>query len=142
MKLSKEEIIDALSKWNQAWDMYDLDGVMALFHKDIIFDNWTGGQAKGKENLHKAWDPWFKNNQGFKFTGEDTFIDVDEQKVLYQWHLDWPSMEKGYEGKLETRRGIDVMHFENGKIVQKLTYSKTTIEIEGKKVKLLAGLSG
>jgi len=55
MKLSKEEIIDALSKWNQAWDMYDLDGVMALFHKDIIFDNWTGGQAKGKENLHKAW---------------------------------------------------------------------------------------
>jgi len=26
--------------------------------------------------------------------------------------------------------------------VQKLTYSKTTIEIEGKKVKLLAGLSG
>jgi ketosteroid isomerase-like protein len=138
MKLSKQELIDALIQWNQAWDQYDLEGVMALFHEEIIFDNWTGGQAKGKENLRKAWDPWFKNNQGFKFTEEDTFIDADDQKVLYQWRLDWPSMETGHEGKPEMRRGIDVMHFKDGKMIQKLTYSKTTIEIDGERVKLSA----
>lgn len=138
MALSKTELIEALDNWNQSWEDYDLDGVMALFHDDIIFDNWTGGQARGKENLQKAWDPWFKNNQGFKFIKEDAFVDVEDQKILYQWRLEWLSNEKGYEGKPETRRGIDVIHFKEGKIIQKLTYSKTTVEIEGKRVKLIA----
>ena len=70
MKLSRQDFIDALDKWNESWDAYDLDGVMELFHEDIIFDNWTGGQARGFENLRKAWDPWFKNNQGFKFSNK------------------------------------------------------------------------
>ena len=43
MKLTKLEIKDALTQWNKAWDAHDLEGVMALFHDDILFDNWTGG---------------------------------------------------------------------------------------------------
>lgn len=140
MKLSRQELKTAMDKWNESWERYDLDGVMALFHDDIIFDNWTGGQARGKENLKKGWDAWFKNNQGFKFTPEDTFIDVDDQKILYQWRLDWPSSEKGYEGKPETRRGVDIIHFKDGKIFRKLTYSKTTVEIDGERVKLTAAV--
>ena len=138
MKLSKQELIDAVNKWNQSWDSYDLDGVMELFHEEIIFDNWTGGQARGKENLRNAWEPWFKNNQGFKFIGADTFADEEDQKILYRWHLKWPSMEKGYEGKPEVRRGVDVMHFKDGKIIQKLTYCKTTVDVDGERVKLIA----
>ncbi len=141
MKLTKKEILDALTLWNQAWDAHDLDGVMALFHDDILFDNWTGGKAKGLEALRKAWDPWFKNHGGFRFTPEDTFIDADEQKVLYRWTLDWPSFEKGFGGKPETRRGVDVIHFQDGKIIQKLTYSKTTVEIDGQRVSLSAAKS-
>ena len=105
----------------------------------VIFDNWTGGQASGKENLRKAWASWFENHGGFRFTEEDTFIDEKEQKALYRWQLDWPSFEKGYEGKPETRRGVDVIHFKDGKIIRKLTYSKTTLGIDGKRVKLSAG---
>ena len=138
MKLSKEEIREAVVEWNKAWDRYDLDGVMELFHDEILFDNWTGGQARGKENLRQAWTPWFTNNGGFKFHDEEIFIDEEEQKVLYRWILHWPSTEKGYIGKTEVRRGVDVMHFKNGKIIQKLTYSKTTVEIEGKRIKLAA----
>jgi len=138
MKLTKKEIKDALTRWNQAWDNHDLDGVMALFHDEVLFENWTGGKAKGKEALRKAWEPWFKNHGGFRFTPEDTFIDEDEQKVLYRWQLDWPSMENGYAGKPERRRGVDVIHFQDGKIIQKLTYSKTTIEIDGERIRLSA----
>ncbi len=87
-------------------------------------------------HVHKAWEPWFKNNGGFRFIEEDTFIDIDAQKVLFQWRLDWPSNEKGYQGKPESRRGVDVMTFENGKIVKKLTYCKTTIEIDGDRKRL------
>ena len=138
MKLTREQIKEALTEWNKSWDEHDLDGVMTLFHDDVVFDNWTGGQARGKEALHKAWQPWFDNHGGFRFLPEDTFIDEDEQKVLYRWTLNWPSFEKGFEGLPETRRGVDVIHFQDGKIIQKLTYCKTTIEIENTRIPLTA----
>jgi hypothetical protein len=139
MVLSREDIKRVLNRWNLAWDKHDLDGVMEFFHDEIIFDNWTGGQVKGKENLRKAWTSWFVNHGGFRFIEEGTFIDEHEQKVLYRWQLDWPSFERGYEGRSEMRRGVDVLHFRDGKIIQKLTYSKTTVEIDGERVRLTAG---
>jgi len=134
--LKREEILESLAEWNRAWDRHDLEGVMELFHDDIYFENWTGGHAKGKESLRNAWSDWFRNHGNFHFTEEDTFVDEQEQKALYRWTLEWPSMEKGFEGKAERRRGIDVLHFKDGKIIQKLTYSKTVFEIDGQRVRL------
>ena len=136
MPLSREEIKNAVKKWNLAWDRHDLQEVMELFHDEVLFENWTGGKAHGKEALRKAWTPWFANHGGFRFTEEDIFIDEKEQKVLYRWQLEWPSLEKGYEGKPEKRRGVDVLHFQDGRIIRKLTYSKTTIEIDRERVPL------
>ncbi len=136
--LPKDKIQSLLAKWNRAWEEHDLDGVMELFHEEILFENWTGGSVLGKGALRKAWEPWFKNHGGFQFMEEDTFIDEGEQKVLYQWTLDWPSVEKRYQGKREKRRGLDILHFQEGKIIRKTTYSQTTLEIEGKRVKLVA----
>jgi len=133
MLLSREEIIKALKKWNLAWDRHDLDGVMALFHEDVIFENWTGGRIKGKAALRKAWQPWFANHGDFRFVEDETFIDETGQKVLYRWSLEWPSFESGAEGKPEKRSGVDVIHFKDGKIIGKFTYSKTTIEIDGRR---------
>jgi len=135
---TRHELENALRRWNQAWDDHDLEGVMELFHDDILFENWTGGKAQGKAALRQAWASWFANHGGFRFIEEETFIDVEQQKVLYRWQLEWPSIEKGFEGKPEKRRGVDVMHFKDGKIIKKLTYSKTTIEIDGKTVRLSA----
>ncbi|MBT8490017.1 MAG: nuclear transport factor 2 family protein [Deltaproteobacteria bacterium] len=131
MLLSRNEIRDAMNAWNEAWNRHDLDEVMDLFHDDILFENWTGGQAKGKDALRKAWASWFANHGGFRFNEEETFIDEKEQKVLFRWLLEWPSFEAAYTGKPEKRRGVDVIHFKDGKIIQKLTYSKTTIDIDG-----------
>jgi len=133
MPLSRNEIEKALKQWNLAWDEHDLEGVMALFHEAVVFENWTGAKVKGKEALRKAWQPWFANHGNFRFVEEETFIDEKEQKVLYRWQLQWPSFEKGYAGKLEKRSGVDVIHFKDGKIINKFTYSKTTVEIEGKR---------
>ena len=136
MGLGREEIKEALDRWNRAWDDHDLEGVMALFHDEILFENWTGAKVKGKDALRRAWTPWFKNHGGFRFIEEETFIDEAEQKVLYRWQLNWSCMEKGREGKPEIRRGVDVLHFQDGKIIRKLTYSKTTVEIEGQRYPL------
>ncbi len=75
MPLSRNEIEKELKHWNLAWDNHDLEGVMALFHEDVVFDNWTGGKVRGKETLRKAWKPWFANHGNFRFVEEETFID-------------------------------------------------------------------
>jgi len=138
VRLTKDQIRKALTQWNKAWDEHDLDGVMELFHEDILFENFTGGKVEGKQNLRKAWFSWFSNHGGFRFIEEETFIDEEEQKVLYRWILHWPSFERGCEGKPEIRRGVDVIHFKDGKIIKKLTYSKTTVEIDGVRMRLSA----
>mgnify|MGYP001149878655 FL=1 len=139
--LDREQIIERLSRWNDAWNDHDLDRVMELLHDEVEFENWTGGRVAGKEALRKAWAPWFANHGGFRFTTEDLFVDEKAGKVLFRWALDWPSGEKGREGQPERRRGVDVMRFRDGRIVEKYTYSKTTLEIGGSRVKLTAGHS-
>lgn len=136
--LSRSDIKKALDRWNDAWDNHDLEGVLELFHDDVLFENWTGAKVKGKKALRQAWAPWFRNHGGFRFTSEETIIDENKQRVVYRWQLDWPSLEKEYQGKHERRRGLDVLYFEDDKIIRKLTYSKTTLEIDGRRVRLCA----
>ena len=132
MPLTREEIQKALAEWNQAWARYDLDGVMALMHDDVVFENWTGGKAVGKTALADAWRQWFAGG-GFRFIEQELFIDETAQKVLFRWVLEWPCPVKGYEGRLERRKGVDVMHLQDGKIINKLTFSQTTVEIDGQR---------
>ena len=139
MLLSREKIKAVFSRWNQAWNDHDLDRVMVLFHEEILFENWTGARIRGKEALRKAWRSWFEDHGGFRFIEEDTFIDETDQKILFRWKLEWPSLESGFQGRPEVRRGVDVIHFRDGKIIEKRTYSKTTLEIDGERVPLTAG---
>ena len=138
MKLSCQEIRQAMALNSAAWDKKDLEGVLELYHDDVYFENWTGGHARGKEALRQAWTPWFTAGGHFTFHRDDMFIDEEAQKMTVTWVLEWSSPEKGYEGRPEKRKGLDVIHFKDGKIFRKLTYSKTTIEIDGRRVRLEA----
>ena len=132
--LARDEIAKNLDRWQQAWNEHDLDRVMALFHDDVVFENWTGARVSGKRVLCRAWGPWFVNHGGFRFIEQDMFIDEAAQKVLLRWRLEWPLRESGYEGRFEKREGVDVLHFCEGKIIRKLTYSKTVVEIGGERI--------
>lgn len=134
--LTRDEIIESLVEMNEAFNAHDLDGVLDYLHEEIYFENWTGGRVRGTEALRAAWNPWFRDHGEFHFTPEDTVIDEAQQKAVTRWSLDWPSTESGYEGLHETRRGVDVIRFDDGKIIEKLTYSRTTIEIEGRRIRL------
>ena len=79
---TRREIFEALAAWQEAWDSHDLDGVMELFHEDVLFENWTGARVRGRENLRRAWAPWFMDHGDFRFTREDTFVDEAQQKAL------------------------------------------------------------
>ncbi|MCP3874954.1 MAG: nuclear transport factor 2 family protein [Desulfobacteraceae bacterium] len=136
MKLSRKEISAFLKEWNLAWANHDLDKVMTFSHDDVFFENWTGAYIKGTSALRNAWEPWFNNHGDFRFLDEETFIDETLQKVLYRWVLEWPSLEPGFEDRLEIRRGVDVIHLKDGKILNKLTYTKTSIEIDSQRLSL------
>jgi hypothetical protein len=139
MNLGKSEMQNHITMWLQAWNNHNLDGVMDLIHDDVVFENWTGVVIRGKKFLYRSWFPWFLHHGNFIFTLEDIFVDELEQKALFSWRLEWPSLEKIYKGKPESRRGVDVLHFLDGKIHQKYSYSKTTILIENSPVVLSAG---
>ena len=136
--LTRDQIMKVLAEMNESFNVHDLEGVLEKLHEEVYFENWTGGWVRGVEPLRVVWAPWFKDHRGFRFTHEDALIDEGEQKAVTRWRLDWPSTEAGYEGLPETRRGVDVMRFEDGKVIEKLTYSKTSLEIDGRRVRLRA----
>ena len=136
--LPKEKMQKILLKWYDSWNEHCLDDVMKLFHDDVIFEDWTGKRIAGKSALYRAWKQWFRNDRSFRFIERETFIDEDQQKALYRWQLEWASMEKEYKGMHEKREGVDIIHFKDSKIIKKLTFSKTSIEINGGKFNLVA----
>jgi hypothetical protein len=138
MQLSRPEILDQFDVWLKSWNEHDLEGVMDFIHENILFENWNGSCVSGKGLLKKAWERWFDNHGNFKFSTEDLFIDEPQQKIAFSWKLEWPSLEKNYFGQPEIRRGMDILHLENGKIKTKITYSKTVFQIDNQSITLIA----
>jgi hypothetical protein len=136
MHLSKTEIMLLFNEWLIAWNKHDLEGVMNLLHDEIVFENWTGAKIVGKNLLKKAWTLWFSNHGNFMFSEEGLFFDANEQKMVFRWKLEWPSRLTKYKGKNEIRHGVDVLYFKDGKLIEKHTYSKTTVQIEGLPISL------
>jgi len=130
MKLSTSEIQKHFDQWLFAWNNHQIDGVMDFMSDDIVFEDWNGRIISGKTNLEKAWKAWFKYHGNFKFILEDFFIDEHNQKMVFTWQLEWPSLQKNYAGRPEKRRGVDILYLNGGKIFRKNTYSKTTLEID------------
>lgn len=138
MPLTKPEMLSAIHTWLKAWDEHSIEGVMALMDDEVVFENWTGVVTRGKQALQRAWSPWFLRHGNFKFIAEDIFIDEAEQKALFQWRLEWPSVEPAFKGRPEVRGGVDVLHFRSGKIYKKYSYCKTTLLIDGASITLSA----
>lgn len=134
--LSREDMDRAVTEWMKAWNRHDLEGVMKLFHDDVIFENWSGGRVRGRKNLYRVWRPWFSDNGGFEFETIGKLLDSQSQQALLRWRLFWPSRLAGYQGKTEQREGLDVLHFRGGLIDLKLTYTRTSVEIDGRRIKL------
>lgn len=134
MKLTKEDITEALQQWLVAWNNHNLDNVLALFDPDAHFEHWTGAQVTGIRNLKRAWSKWFQEQDNFTFELEDLIVDEEAQKAIILWQLYWSSHVPQLNGRPEVRRGIDVIYFKNGLITHKLTYSKTAVSVAGQKV--------
>jgi uncharacterized protein (TIGR02246 family) len=134
--MTRDELAAAMEGWLEAWGRYDLLEVTGLFAEDGVFETWTGLRIEGRENIRKAWKEWFEAG-GFRFVPETVLIDEESQSAAFSWLYEGPA--KCFGGRNEKRRGIDLIVFRDGLIAEKITYSKTSLEVEGRRVNLTPG---
>lgn len=117
--------------FTDAFNRDDLDGVMSYLTDDAVYDEFNGTVNRGKAAIRAAFVPQFRGDYGtLRFHREDVFVDPVTRRGLVRWLC-----------TLETKtgpaawRGLDILHFEDDRITEKLTYAKA-------KAPLLAGPRG
>jgi len=138
MKLSRKEIEEIVNTWIIAWNNHNLSAVMDLFHQDAVFVSWAGKHVCGKRSIQRAWSDWFTNHCGFYFSLDLIVVDELKQIATIQWELSWPSQETGFHNQDEVRCGADILKFQDGLLISKMTYSQTAVSINGEKIQLHA----
>jgi len=112
-------------RFTDAFNQNDLESVMAFMAEDAVYEEFTGAINRGKAAIRAAFVPQFRGDFGkMRFETEDLFVDAAAGKALIRWVC-----------RLETRRGpagwrgLDILHFENGLVTQKLTYARAKVPL-------------
>ncbi len=119
--MDRSELEAAAVAFTEAFNRDDLDGVMRWFAEDAVYDEFDGARHRGTTAIREAFAPQFAGAYGrLRFHEEDLFVDAAAGKVMTSWLL---TLEKG--GRAGGWRGLDLLRFRDGKIVEKQTYAKT-----------------
>ncbi len=131
MAEDRSEARQALEKlvinFTEAFNREDLDEVMSYFADDGIYDEFNGMRHQGKVAIRAAFEPLLSGDFGRAcFHTEDMFIDLGEVpgtgKAMIRWLL---TLEE--DARAGGWRGLDLLHFEGGKLKEKHTYAKTRL---------------
>lgn len=123
--MDRATLASLVIRFTDAFNQNDLEGVMAFMAEDAVYEEFTGAIRRGKAAIRAAFVPQFRGDFGkMRFETEDLFVDAAAGKALIRWVC-----------RLETRRGpagwrgLDILHFENGLVTQKLTYAKAKVPL-------------
>jgi ketosteroid isomerase-like protein len=111
--------------FTEAFNRDDLDGVMSCRAEGAIYDEFNGKRSVGKPAIREAFVPQFRGDYGkIRFETEDMFVDVETGKALIRWLcvLETEERRSGW-------RGLDILHFEDGLLTEKLTYAKAKVPL-------------
>ncbi len=106
--------------FTEAFNREDIDEVMSYFADDAVYDEYNAVRHDGKDAIREAFVPQFRGDYGrMRVHTEDMFLDVAAGKALIRWLLTFEETERrgGW-------RGLDILHFADGKLVEKHTYAK------------------
>ena len=118
--MNRTELVDITRRFLDAFNRNDLDAVMGFFADDGIYDEFNGRRNVGKDAIRAAFVPQFTGAYGtMRFLDEDLFADAATGKVMASWRCTLT-----VHGQPTSWRGLDLMHFADGKLIQKLTYAK------------------
>ena len=123
----RKRLEQVVIEFTEAFNRGDLDGVMSYLAEDALYDEFNGTANRGREAIRAAFVPQFRGDYGqLRFHTEDLFVDPVAQKALIRW-LCTLDTKRGPAGW----RGLDILHFENGRITEKLTYAKAPVPLLG-----------
>jgi ketosteroid isomerase-like protein len=73
--------LEAVNRFNEAFNRQDLDAVMDTFSDDCVFDNSTprpdGERFVGQVAVRAFWEKWFAGNPDAKFESEEMIVSGD-----------------------------------------------------------------
>ena len=120
--------------FTEAFNREDIDEVMSYFAEDAIYDEFNDIRHEGLVAIRKAFEPQFSGAFGkMRFHTEDMFLDVGTSKAMTRWVL---TLEG--EDRAGAYRGLDLLHFNDGKLVEKHTYCKAKVPFIRKKADMTA----
>jgi len=115
--------------FTEAFNHEDIDEVMSYFADDAIYDEFNDIRHVGGKAIRAAFVPQFAGEYGrMRFHTEDLFLDVDAGKAMIRWVL---TLEQ--DNRQGAYRGLDILHFEDGKLTEKHTYCKAKVPFIRKK---------
>jgi uncharacterized protein YceH (UPF0502 family) len=112
-----EDVIDA---YNEAWNMHDLEAIVAFHAPGMVFQNYNAGEHAEGDAVQTHIGRIFENWPDLRFTGRSLY--VGEDFVVQEWtaHATHPG------GTELTWEGVDIFPFKNGKILRKDVYSNAS----------------
>lgn len=109
--------------FTEAFNRDDLEAVMDCFAEDAFYDEFHGRRSHGKAEIRKVFEPQFAGAFGvIRFRTEDVFAEPETGKALVRWLC---VIEK--DGVERAWRGLDILRFRDGKLVEKETYAKAPV---------------
>ena len=113
--------LEAIERFNDAFNRYDVDAVMAAMTDDCVFESTSpplGERHEGPQAVRAAWDDFFTSTPSAHFDSEDVIATGD--RCVVQWRFPW----KNDDGSTGTVRGVDVLRVRDGKVAEKFAYVK------------------
>ena len=125
---ARAELKNLVIDFTEAFNRENIDEVMSYFADDAIYDEFNAVRHDGTDAIRAAFVPQFRGDYGkMRFHTEDMFLDVPAGKALIRWLLTFEEAERAAGW-----RGLDILHFADGKLVEKHTYAKAKTPVVNK----------
>ena len=121
MSSSSDDTIDAVDRFNDAFNRHDVDAVMAAMTDDCVFENTSppnGQRYEGQDEVRAAWVEFFAASPTAHFDAEDVIVTGD--RCVVQWLYSWDNDD----GTTARIRGVDVIRVRDGKVAENFAYVK------------------
>lgn len=116
-----QETLDAVDRFNTAFNNHDVDAVMEAMTEDCVFESTNpapdGARVVGQAAVRTFWTQFFQANPDAFFEAEDVF--ASGNRCVVRWIY-----RKTKNGEPWHLRGVDVFRVVDGKVAEKMAYVK------------------
>ncbi|MFQ6028836.1 MAG: nuclear transport factor 2 family protein [Dehalococcoidia bacterium] len=116
------ETLAAVQSFCELFNRHDLDAVMAIMADDCLMEGLTpfpeGARYEGKATIRNRWEEVFQAYPDLRYESEE-MLAVGDRCILR-----WVARRTSPDGAAEHYRGVDLFRVRDGKIAEKLVYTK------------------